>query len=128
MSQYLVAIHLPDDFDPTAAEHAAMGRDIDVLNEEIVAAGGRISVDSSILGCEAKSLRAQPGDRELASDGPDLEAAEPLGGFWILEVAGLDEALEWGRKGVIACRASVAVHPIEVPAWTAGRATRSPIQ
>jgi hypothetical protein len=41
MSQYLVAIHLPDNFNPSAADEAAMGRDIDTLNEEMVAAGVR---------------------------------------------------------------------------------------
>ena len=44
MSQYLVAIHLPDNFNPSAADEAAMGRDIDTLNEEMVAAGVRIFV------------------------------------------------------------------------------------
>jgi hypothetical protein len=44
MSQYLVAIHLPDNFNPSAADEAAMGRNIDTLNEEMVAAGVRIFV------------------------------------------------------------------------------------
>ena len=44
MSQYLVAIHLPDNFNPSAADEAAMDRDIDTLNEEMVAAGVRIFV------------------------------------------------------------------------------------
>lgn len=98
MSQYLVAIHLPDNFDPSAADDAAMGRDIDTLNEEIVAAGGRIFVDS------------------FTPDGPFQETQEPLGGSWLLEVAGLDEALAWGRRAVLACRASVEVRPLGVPA------------
>ena len=38
MTQYLVAIHHPDDYDPSA-ESAEMGHDIDVLNDEMVAAG-----------------------------------------------------------------------------------------
>jgi len=32
-----------------------------------------------------------------------------VGGFWLLEAANLDEALTWGRKAVIACRAPVEV-------------------
>jgi hypothetical protein len=36
MAQYLVAIHLPDDFDPSAQDKA-MEHDIDVLNEEMEA-------------------------------------------------------------------------------------------
>jgi hypothetical protein len=38
MTQYLVAIHHPDNYDPSV-EDEAMSRDIDVLNEETVAAG-----------------------------------------------------------------------------------------
>ena len=39
--KYLVAIHHPDNYDPFLAEDEAMGRDIDVLNEEMIAAGIR---------------------------------------------------------------------------------------
>jgi hypothetical protein len=41
MPRYLVAIHLPDDFDPSA-QPWEMERDIDALNEEMEAAGVRI--------------------------------------------------------------------------------------
>ena len=44
MTQYLVAIHHPDDYDPAVAEDEAMDRDIDALNEEMIAAGVRIFV------------------------------------------------------------------------------------
>jgi hypothetical protein len=35
MTQYLVAIHQPDDYDPFA-EDETMSRDIDALNDEMV--------------------------------------------------------------------------------------------
>ena len=38
MPQYLVAIHLPDSFDPSSVDKA-MERDIDALNEEMEAKG-----------------------------------------------------------------------------------------
>jgi hypothetical protein len=43
------------------------------------------------------------------TDGPYLETKEHIGGFWLLKCANLDEALAWGRKAVIACRAPVEV-------------------
>jgi hypothetical protein len=43
MPQYLVAIHLPDNYDPSA-EGEEMVRDISSLNKEMVAAGVRIFV------------------------------------------------------------------------------------
>jgi hypothetical protein len=47
----------------------------------------------------------------LITDGPYLETNEHIGGFWVLEAAHLDDALEWGRKAVVACRAPVEVRP-----------------
>ncbi|MES2792852.1 MAG: YciI family protein [Planctomycetota bacterium] len=111
MPNYLVAIHHPDDYNPAVAEDAAMDRAIDVLNEEMIAAGIRIFVGGLHPASSAKSLRAQPNGKVLTTDGPYLETKEHVGGFWVLEVANLDEALAWGRKAVIACRAPVEVRP-----------------
>jgi hypothetical protein len=73
MAQYLVAIHLPDNFDPSAATEA-MEHDIDVLNEEMVAAGVRIFVGGLSAASNAKSLRAQPDGKVLVTDGPTSPA------------------------------------------------------
>jgi hypothetical protein len=111
MPQYLVAIHHPDDYDPSVAEDEAMDRDIDVLNEEMIAAGVRIFVGGLHPVSSAKSLRAQSGGKVLITDGPYIETKEHLGGFWVLEAADMNEALAWGRKAVVACRAPVEVRP-----------------
>lgn len=110
MTQYLVAIHHPDDYDPSL-EDEAMDRDIDSLNDEMKAAGVRVFVGGLQPASRAKSLRAQPNGEVLITEGPYLEAKEHVGGFWVLEAADLDEALAWGRKAAIACRASVEVRP-----------------
>ena len=111
MTQYLVAIHHPDDYDPAVAEDETMHRDIDALNDEMKAAGVRIFVGGLRPVRSAKSLRAQSDGRILITDGPYLETKEHVGGFWVLEAAHLDEALAWGRKAAIACRAPVEVRP-----------------
>jgi hypothetical protein len=110
MTQYLVAIHHPDDYDPSR-EGAAMERDIDVLNEEMEAAGVRIFAGGLRPARSAKSLRAQSDGKVLITDGPYLETKEHIGGFWVLKAADLNEALEWGRKAAVACRAPVEVRP-----------------
>jgi hypothetical protein len=109
--QFVVAIHHPDDYDPAVAEDAAMGRAIDVLNEEMIAAGARLFAGGLRPAKSAKSLRKQSNGQVLVTDGPYLETKEHVGGFWILEAADLNEALEWGRKAVVACRAPVEVRP-----------------
>ncbi|MGF7132224.1 hypothetical protein P3T40_003707 [Paraburkholderia sp. EB58] len=111
MTQYLVAIHHPDDYDPAVAEDDAMSRDIDALNDEMKAAGVRIFVGGLRPASSARSLRAQPDGEVRITDGPYLETKEHVGGFWVLEAADLDEALTWGRKAAVACRAPVEVRP-----------------
>src|SRR6187399_1465094 len=111
MPKYLVTIYHPDDYDPSVAEDEAMDRAIDALNEEMVAAGVRIFVGGLHPASSAKSLRAQPGGKVLVTDGPYTETKEHIGGFWVLQSADLDEALAWGRKAVVACRAPVEVRP-----------------
>jgi hypothetical protein len=60
---------------------------------------------------KAKSVRAQPDGKTLITDGPYIETKEHIGGFWVLEAASMDEALAWGRKAAVACRAPVEVRP-----------------
>jgi hypothetical protein len=110
MTQYLVAIHHPDDFEP-ASEDEATARDIDALNTEMQAAGVIIFVGGLDRPSKAKSVRRQPGGKLLVTDGPYIETKEHIGGFWVLEAADMDEALAWGRKAAVACRAPVEVRP-----------------
>jgi hypothetical protein len=111
MSQYLVAIHHHDGYVPSL-EDASMMEDIHALNREMIAAGVRKFAGGLADAAKtAKSLRAQPDGKVVITDGPYLEAKEHVGGFWILEAADMDEALEWGRKAVVACRAPAEVRP-----------------
>lgn len=110
MSQYLIAIHHPDDYDPST-EDAAMHRDIDAVNDEMLTARVRVFAGGLRPAREARSLRLQPEARVQVTDGPYLEAKEHVGGFWVLELADMEAALEWGRKAAAACRAPVEVRP-----------------
>ncbi len=111
MSQYLVAIHHPDDYNPSV-ETKAMMEEIHALNREMIAAGVRVFVGGLGPASSAKSLRAQPDGKVLITDGPYLETKEHIGGFWVLEAADLDQALAWGCKAAVACRAPVEVRAI----------------
>lgn len=114
MPQYLVAIHHPDNYD-ASLEDATMHHDIDVLNDEMEAAGIRVFVGGLEPINKAKSLRKQASGQAIATDGPYLEAKEHIGGFWVLQCADMNEALEWGRKATVACRASVEVRAFGDP-------------
>jgi hypothetical protein len=111
MPHYLLAGILPDNFDPSTQGEATVHA-INVLNDELEAAGARIFAGGLSAASQAKSLRAQPNGEVLITDGPYLEAKEHVGGFWILEAADMDEALAWARKGAIACRATGEVREL----------------
>ncbi len=108
MPHYLIAGYLPADFDPSTQDEA-MVEEIHALNREMIAAGVRRFAGG--LGA-AHTLRAKPDGEVRITDGPYLETKELLGGLWIIETASLDDALEWARKGVKACRMPVEVREI----------------
>jgi hypothetical protein len=110
MTQYLVAIHHPDDFVP-ASESEETRRDIGALNREMQAAGVIVFVGGLAPANTAVSVRTRSDGQVLVTDGPYMETKEHIGGFWVLEAASLDDALAWGRKAAVACRAPVEVRP-----------------
>jgi hypothetical protein len=111
MPQYLVAVYHPDDYDPSVETEATIEK-IHALNRELIAAGARKFACGISPAGNAKSLRVQPDGTVRVTDGPYIETKEHMGGFWVLEAADMDEALEWARKGAVACRASGEVREI----------------
>ena len=112
MPKYMVAIYRPDNYDPALSEDEGMHSEIRALNVEMVAGGVRVFVGGLQSERTAKSLRLQSNGSVYLTDGPYTEAKEHIGGFWVLDVADIDEALAWRRKAAVACRASVQVHPL----------------
>jgi hypothetical protein len=39
-----------------------------------------------------------PGGKPIVTDGPFTEAKEVLGGYWMIQVASLEEAVAWAKK------------------------------
>lgn len=106
--QFLVAIHLPDDYD-SSKEDSELMKNISDLNEEMIAKGVRVFVGGLQTATRAKTIRARNNGGMVVTDGPFVEAKEHVGGFWVLECADIDEAVEWGKKATVACRAPVEV-------------------
>lgn len=109
MPRFLIAIHRPNNYDPTTAEDDAMRRNISALNNEMEAAGIRVFVGGLHPISGAKSVRAQSDGTTVVTDEQYLNSPEHVGGFWVLDVKDMDEALAWGRKAVTACKAQVEV-------------------
>jgi hypothetical protein len=58
----------------------------------------------------ATTVRVQAGERVL-HDGPFADSKEHLGGYFVVEVETLDEALAWAERCPSATYASVEVRP-----------------
>lgn len=62
----------------------------------------------------ATTVRIRNGTRQI-HDGPFADAHEHLGGFFIIEVASLDEALEWAARAPSSSYGSTEVRPVLPP-------------
>lgn len=90
------------------AAHEAYGK---ALSEAGVLRGGEELAPSHT----ATSLRFANGKASL-HDGPFAEAREQLGGFYLIEVDTLDQALEWARRMPGMSEGTVEVRPLGMAA------------
>jgi hypothetical protein len=80
---------------------------------------GREAADVIVSGdalhpvASATTVRVRDGER-LLTDGPFAETREQLGGYYIVDVADIDEAINWAAKIPGAATGSVEVRPIMV--------------
>ena len=97
---------------PSGEELQQSFKDVDVLNNEMKAAGAWVFAGGLHPAETATVVQTKGGD-VVTTDGPFAETKEQLGGFWIIEAADLDAALAWGRKATVACRGPVEVRPFQ---------------
>lgn len=62
----------------------------------------------------ATTVRIGDGSRDV-QDGPFADAKEQLGGFFVIDVANLDLALNWAARAPISRHGSVEVRPVLPP-------------
>jgi hypothetical protein len=75
-------------------------------------AGAFLAGDALQPSATATLVRSNGGGTPLSTDGPFAETKEQLAGFYILECADLDEAIEWAAKIPAAGDGGVEVRPI----------------
>jgi hypothetical protein len=116
MTQYLLAVHsVEGEPMPSQEQMQRAYKDVDALNGELQSSGVWVFAGGLQPPSSATVVRAQ-GGQVVTTDGPFAETKEQLGGFWIIDVADLDAALEWARKATVACAAPVEVRPFqEIP-------------
>jgi hypothetical protein len=113
MTQYMLSVFddggiaaLPPD------EIEKIYADVDVVNTELMAAGAWVFGGGLHPADTATVVSSKTGEI-MITDGPYAETKEHVGGFWIIEAADLDAALEWARKATVACRGPIEVRPFQ---------------
>ncbi len=96
-----------DDWAPSEDAVAAMAQ----YNNEMSQAGVLLSLDGLHPTSKGARVSAKDGKVEIVK-GPFAEAKEAIGGYWIIDVSSLDEALEW------AVRCPAVQGPASVPDYT----------
>lgn len=117
MTQYLISV--PHDTEEAATMATMAPEDIQPIFEAVgrfneklrsegawVFAGGLMPPDQS-------TTVDNTGDAPIVTDGPFAESKEYLGGFWVIEAADFDAALDWAKQGSAACQGRVEVRPFQ---------------
>jgi hypothetical protein len=111
MTQYLLAIRR-DYTVPLAPE--ATGQkwaDINALIDRMTEAGAFVFQGGLQGGAASATMVRQSGGDFLITDGPYAETKEHLAGFFIINAADLDEALEWAKLAAAAQQRPIEVRP-----------------
>ena len=91
----------------TSADGPAWG----AYTQAMVDAG--VLVGGEVLGASdtATTVRVHDGRRDV-HDGPYADTKEQLGGFYLIDVADMDAALEWAARNPAASTGAVEVRPV----------------
>ncbi|WP_183094820.1 YciI family protein [Nocardioides stalactiti] len=114
MTQYLLSVHGSDEdyaeIDPATMQE--MFEAVEAFNTKVRDAGIWVFAGGLESATTATVVDGQ-GSAPVMTDGPYLETKEHIGGFWIIDVADLDAALDWAAQGSRACQGKVEVRPFQ---------------
>ena len=75
--------------------------------------GLMVSGDGLQGSATATTVRSGP-DGQTLHDGPFAETREQLGGYYVIDVPSLDEAISWARKVPVAPGGGIEVRPVMI--------------
>jgi hypothetical protein len=112
--QYLLLIYNDEEAWSSLSEdeRQAIHREYGRLTGDLRAQGKLVGGDELRPVATATSVRVRKDDT-IVTDGPFAETKETLGGYYLIEAEGLDEAIDWaaripaGRTGTIEIRPTV---------------------
>jgi hypothetical protein len=81
------------------------------FEQALVDSGAYIAGEGLQPSATATTVR-RDGDERIVTDGPFAETKEQVGGFYLIDVENLDEALEWAKKVPVGDGQSTEVRPV----------------
>ena len=111
--KYMLLLYSAPDAGPAPGspeQEAQMGRWF-AVTDELTQAGVLVAGDALQPAATATTLRERDGE-VLLTDGPFAETKELLVGYYLIDVADLDEATRWAAKMPLAPYGSVEIRPI----------------
>lgn len=111
--KYACLIYEPTDLDPTPTQNDQIMKEYWEFTEAVKSAGKMLGGEALEPTATATTVRVRDGEL-LTTDGPFAETKEVLGGFYLIDCADLDEALQWAAKIPSAKWGSVEVRPVVV--------------
>jgi hypothetical protein len=110
MTEYLLAVYR-DYAVPIPPERTRqVWADVIALKERMTDAGALV-FQSGLIPVESATVVRQSGGDFLITDGPYTETKEHLAGFFMINAADLDAALEWAKLAAVAQQRPVEVRP-----------------
>jgi hypothetical protein len=106
---YMMLIH-HDDAALAKANPKELWADYAAFNEALAKAGGRSGVRLQPASA-ATSVRVRDGKAEII-DGPYADTKEKLAGYFMIDVASVEEALAWAQRCPSARYGTIEVRPI----------------
>ena len=95
----------------SSEEQQALYQDYGRLTQDLRERSAFVSANQLQPASTATTVRIRDGET-LATDGPFAETKETLGGYYLIDVETLDEALEWAAKIPSARFGPVEVRPV----------------
>src|SRR3954468_15361473 len=92
-------------------ERGAVYNAYGTFTEELKESGKLVAGDALQPISTATSVRVRNGET-LTTDGPFAETKEVLGGYYLIDVETIDEALEWGAKIPGSKYGTIEVRPV----------------
>lgn len=116
MAQYLLSVWHDD---PDAVYSGMSNEDMQPVFEAVDAFNQKLMANGKWVfggGLENPNIATviRPNDNDVVvTDGPYSEVKEGFGGFWVINAADRDEALQLAKEASLACRGPVELRPFQ---------------